>query len=410
MGWHIKGDVRTAVMTLRRNKGRSLLTMLGIIIGVTAVVTVVSIGEGVKSQITDQTEHLGKDLITIRPGQLLHSSGTLASFTQPFAITGGQLNEADVAVVTRTDGVAAAAPLSIVSGGVTSGENSQHFNVPVIGTNSKLPGILNQDIAYGAFFGDDATGADKVVIGSQIAHALFDENVPLGQTVSILGHQFIVVGIFSDFQTIPLSLDTDFNNAVFIQYAASREITNNDAPLYEILARPTRVSQTDMAIGRLNGSLLTAHGGQHDFTVLKQSQTLAVTDRILNLLTALIAGVAAISLLIGGIGIMNVMLVSITERMHEVGIRKAVGATNRQILGQFITEATVLSIVGALIGIVFSVAVAIALRVFTPLAPVVTWQVAIIACVVAIGVGVLFGSAPALKAARKDPIEALRNE
>jgi putative ABC transport system permease protein len=270
--------------------------------------------------------------------------------------------------------------------------------------------LLNQDLAYGSFYSDDRTGYDKVVVGSQLAHALFSENVPLGQTVTILGHQFVVAGIFNDFQIAPLSIDTNFNNAAFIQYASAKDISNNSAPIYEILARSQHVSQTDAVVRSLDSSLLAAHGGQHDFTVLKQSQTIAVTDRILNLLTALTAGVAAIALLIGGVGIMNVMLVSVTERMHEVGIRKAVGATNRQILGQFITEATVLSVAGTVLGVLLSVAVVVLLRIFSPLSPVITWQVAIIACFVAIGVGVLFGSAPALKAARKDPIEALRNE
>ena len=410
MALFTKGHVRTAVTMLRRNKGRSFLTMVGIIFGVTSVVTIVSIGEGVKYQINAQTEHLGKDLITIRPGQLLSPSATFTGLTQPLQGLSGQLSGADVTAVTKTGGVAEAAPLSIVSGGVTSGENGRHFNVPVIGTTSALPGLLNQSLAFGAFFSTDMTGSDKVVLGSHLSRALFDDNVPLGQSVTMLGHQFIVVGIFNDFQTAPLSIDVDFNNVAFIQYASAASISNSSSPIYEILARPTHVSQTDTVVSRLTSSLLIAHGGQQDFTVLKQSQTIAVADRILNLLTALTAGVAAIALLIGGIGIMNVMLVSVTERMHEVGIRKAVGATNRQILGQFITEATVLSVAGAILGIALSAVVAVALRVFSPLAPVVTWQVALIACVVAIGIGVLFGSAPALKAARKDPIEALRNE
>lgn len=409
MAFFTKGHVRTAVTMLRRNKGRSLLTMVGIIFGVTSVVTIVSIGQGVQNQINAQTEHLGKDLITIRPGELLNSS-SLTGLNGLFQGSVGQLNDSDITAVTKTGGVADAAPLSIVSGGVTSDENNKHFEVPVIGTTSAFPALLNQDLAFGGFYSDSAGGADKVVLGSQLAHALFDENVPLAQTVTILGRQFIVVGIFNDFQIAPLSIDTNFNNAAFIQYATAKNISNNSAPIYEILARPQHVSETDSVVQLLNNSLLASHGGQHDFTVLKQSQTIAVADRILNILTALTIGVAVIALLIGGIGIMNVMLVSVTERMHEVGIRKAVGATNRQILGQFITEASVLSVAGAIFGVLLSIVVVVLLRIFSPLSPVVVWQLDIVACIIAIGVGILFGSAPALKAARKDPIEALRNE
>jgi len=162
--------------------------------------------------------------------------------------------------------------------------------------------------------------------------------------------------------------------------------------------------------GRLSSSLLAAHGGQRDITVLRQGQAIKVTSTILQLLTVLVVVVAAVSLLLGGAGIMNVMLVSVTERMHEIGIRKALGATNRQILRQFVVEAAVLSIAGALIGLVVAAVLEVLLGVFTDITPAASWQAAIAACAVSIVIGMLFGTIPALKAARKDPISALRNE
>ena len=413
MARFMKGEIKTAVQTLRRNKARSLLTMFGIIIGVMSVLTVVGIGEGVKDQVNAQTERLGSDLITVRPGQLLTQSmsvGALSGVNQLSYGAGGTLSKNDVRTAEKTPGVAVTVPLSVVSGGITSGENNRQDNALVIGTTPDLPAMLRQGLAFGDFFDADQTSVNKVVIGSHVAQALYDENVPLGQTLSILGHQFIVVGILNDFQTTPLSVDVDFNNAVFIPYDSAVSVTNGSAPIYEILVRPSRVSDTAAVAGRLNGSLLAAHGGQHDFTVLQQSQTIMVTNNILNLLTLLIAGVAAISLLVGGVGIMNVMLVSVTERMHEIGIRKAVGATNRQILRQFMVEAAVLSVTGGLIGVVLSFAIEVCMRLLTNLAPDITWQAVLAACAVSISVGILFGSFPALKAARKDPISALRNE
>ena len=408
-----KGDIKTAIHTLRRNKARSLLTMLGVIIGVASVVTIVSIGQGVKQQVNAQTEHLGKDLITIRPGQLLTQSVSnqlSGSNLLGTANTIGVLSNQDITTVSATPGVASSAPLSLVTGNIISSQSKKPYNATVIGTNAQLPIILHQSLEFGSFFSDNQTSVNSVVIGSHVAQVLFNENVPLGQTVTILGQQFVVMGIFNDFQPAPLSLDVDFNNAVFIPYTAAEQITNNDSPIYEILARPQFVYQTNLVANKLRTSLLAAHGGQHDFTVLEQNQTLAVTDNILNLLTALIGGIAAIALLVGGIGIMNVMLVSITERMHEVGIRKAVGATNRQILTQFVTEAAVLSISGGLIGVLLSLIVDIALRIFTNLTPDITWQIVTLAFIVSVGIGLLFGTVPALQAARKDPIEALRNE
>src|SRR6185437_6322582 len=146
------------------------------------------------------------------------------------------------------------------------------------------------------------------------------------------------------------------------------------------------------------------------FEVLSGNQNLVASDTILDLLTRLIAGIAAISLLVGGIGIMDVMLVSVTERMHEIGIRKALGATNRQILSQFLIESTVLSLTGGLIGILISLLIDYLLRIFTTLTPEISWQAVVVATVVSFLVGITFGSIPALKAARKDPIDALRND
>ena len=413
MGWLMKGELKIAIRTLRRNRARSALTMFGIIIGVASVVTVVAIGEGIKQQVGMQTDRLGKDLITIRPGDSLsrvpdNSFTSLGWLFSPGM--NGQLQQNDIRVIGKTPGVGSVVPLSVVSGGVTSGEHNRHYNALVIGTEPSLPDILHQDLAYGTFLDNTSTTIDKVVIGSHIAQLLYDESVPLGQNLTILGRRFIVTGIFNDFQTAPLSVDADFNNAVFISYDTAQQITNANAPIYEILARPRNADQTDAVVDGLTGSLLAAHGGQHDFTVLAQHQTITVTESILNLLTMLIAGVAGISLLIAGVGIMNVMLVSVAERMHEIGIRKAIGATNSQILRQFIIEAATLSIVGGLVGVLVAFIVEIVLRLVTNLTPTITWPVVVLACAVSMGVGVLFGTIPALKAARKDPISALRNE
>ena len=407
------GNVLMAVRSLRRNKTRSLLTMIGVIIGVMSVVLVISIGEGIKHQIGAQTEHLGKDLITIRPGQLLGSSADIFS-TQIFTgarYQNGSLTSDDLNTIAKTPGVSGAGPLSIVRSGVQSSEQQQIDNsITVIGTSPLLPVLLRQSLSYGAFFNDDSTMTDKVILGSNAAAKLFEERVPLGQSLTILGHQFIVIGIFNDFSPLPLSSEVNFNNAAFIPYSSAQSITNNNTPLYEVLARPGDTTLTDSVVASMTGRLLAAHGGQHDFSVLKQSDSAAVTNSILRLLTVLISGFAAIAVVVGGIGIMNIMLVSVAERMHEIGIRKALGATNRQILAQFMTEATVLSLTGGAIGLMLSFLIAGAITLATNITPLITWQVILIASVMSVGVGIIFGSFPALKAARKDPIAALRNE
>jgi putative ABC transport system permease protein len=406
----LNGHLKTGTDSLRGAKLRSFWTMMGVIIGVASVITVVGIGEGIKQQISGQIHHLGHNLITIRPSQFHTGS---ASYTNGDAISGlnvgGTLSTKDISVVSRTSGVAASAPLTIV-GNTARGDHGNYTSGFVIGTTGDLPGLLNQSMAYGAFFGGDNDGTNVAVLGQHASEALFNEDVPLGRSFAFHGQQFVVVGIFNQFATSPLSQQVDFDDAVFIPNDVAESLSNNTAPTYEILARPA-VSQSAGAVAsKLQKALDKAHGGQSGLSVLSGNQNVIQSNGILDLLTRLIAGVAAISLLVGGIGIMNVMLVSVTERMHEIGIRKAIGATNRQIMGQFMAESAVLSLSGGIIGIILAFVIDVVLRVFTDLAPVINWQIVVLASGVSLLVGVVFGTIPAVKAARKAPIDALRSE
>jgi ABC-type antimicrobial peptide transport system permease subunit len=280
----------------------------------------------------------------------------------------------------------------------------------VIGTTPDLPSLLNQSMAYGVFLSDLDEGSNAAVLGQHAADVMFDESVPLGRSFTFHGQTFVVRGIFNQFTNTPLSQQADFNNAIFIPFDVAESLTNNTAPTYAILARPDDANKTDVVATRIKQALDRTHGGQSGFEILTGSQNLGTSETILNLLTKLIAGIAAISLLVGGIGIMNVMLVSVAERTHEIGIRKAVGATNQQILSQFMIESSVLTLSGGLIGIGLSFLIDLILRVFTTLQPDISWQVVVLASGVSLLVGVIFGSIPAVKAARKDPINALRSE
>jgi ABC-type antimicrobial peptide transport system permease subunit len=402
------GHIKMAITAVRANGWRSFLTMLGVIIGVASVISVIGISQGVKKQVSGQIGKLGKDLITVRASRVTDTSlngglGLLANFNvlntlpEKDYVTVAQLREARLTV-----------PLSVASGEIKGDSNIN--NTMVIGTNSFLPDALNQDISFGVFFSPDDNDENVAVMGERAAERIFNENVPLGRSFVFRGERFQVRGIFDTFETTPLSGEVDFNDAVFIPYGTTQRITGNNAPLYEILVKPNDSHSADQTVGAINASLLKNHGGERDFTVAKSGQSLQVSNNILDILTRLVGGVAAISLLVGGIGIMNVMLVSVTERMHEIGIRKAVGATNRQLLNQFIIEASVLSVAGGILGVLFAVLIDILLRIFTDIQPVISWQVVLLACAVSLVIGIVFGSAPAFKAARKEPIDALRNE
>lgn len=408
-----RGYTKMAVRNLRSAKSRSLLTMFGVVVGIVAVVTVVGIGDGIKAQVAQQIDHFGKDLITIRPGQVaLHGTAkNLVDSDSLFGTTSlSGLTTSDFDTVQHSSGVGVAAPLGEVLGNVQSDEGETVANDPVIATNADLPAALNQSIAYGGFFDESDEGSDVAVIGANVAQALFQENVPLGHKFTFRGATFTIRGIFSSFANVPLSPASTFNDAIFIPYQTAEQLTSNTMQLYSVLAKPKNPDATAQTISTINNNLLTLNRGQPNFSVLNVQQTLEAGSSVLSLLTELVSGVAAVSLIVGGVGIMNVMLVSVTERMHEIGVRKALGATNRQILQQFMLEATVLSLAGGALGMIFALLINFLLRTYTGLHPVVSWQALVVATVVSVALGIIFGVAPAIKAARKDPIDALRHE
>lgn len=405
-----RGHLKAGIDSVRSAKLRSFWTMVGVIIGVSSVITVVGIGEGIKQQIGGQIHQFGQNLIIVKPAQFSSNNGTSTnadvisglSFSAPLGIK-------DIDVVANTKGIAASSPLTIVNG-AAHGDQGTYSDGFVIGATSPLPSLLNQSLAYGNFFSPADYGNNVAVLGQHASEAMFNEDVPLGRTFSFHGQQFIVRGIFNQFTTTPLSQQADFNNAIFIPNDIAESLTKDTAPTYEILARPAASRPAATAMKAVKQALDKAHGGQSDLNVISGNQDVATSSGILDLLTRLIAGIAAISLLVGGVGIMNVMLVSVAERMHEIGIRKAIGATNRQIMSQFMIEASVLSLTGGVIGIGLAFLIDLMLRAFTSLAPDISWQIVVLATVVSLLVGIIFGTVPAFKAAYKDPIEALRSE
>jgi ABC-type antimicrobial peptide transport system permease subunit len=403
-----RGHLKAGLDSVRGAKLRSFWTMLGVIIGVTSVITVVAIGVGIKQQISGQLHHFGKDIITVRPVQINAADESGLGSVSGLNIS-APLTSKDITTVSHVKGVAASAPLTVISGSVHA-DNGVYKGGFVIGTTSDLPSLLNQSLAYGDFWSNEDSGSNVAVLGQHAADKMFNSDVPLGYSFTFHGQQFIVRGIFNQFSSAPLSQQVDFNNAIFIPNQVAETLSNNTAPTYAILARPSQQSQAHKVAGAIKRELGKAHGDAGSAEVLTGSQNIASSDSILNLLTRLIAGIAAISLLVGGIGIMNVMLVSVAERTHEIGIRKAVGATNHQILSQFMIEASVLSLSGGLIGVVLAFLIDIGIRVSTNLQPVISWQIVALAGGVSLFAGVLFGTIPAVKAARKDPIEALRSE
>lgn len=406
--------IRLAFASLRTARWRSFLTMFGVIVSVASVVTIVGLGEGVKKQLVGQVRASGSDLITVKGGSVPTSGrpGALSPAGLATVFSQVPLEESDLTTIQHIPDVSYAVPFASVSGGVdveaVDGTDATHHDVTVIATNEKAAEVLGQSVASGNFFGSADANAATAVIGKDVATRLFQQNVPIGQSFMLRGHKITVSGVFSTFGLNSLAPGIDYNNTIFIPYGLGGELVGESLLPYQILVRPVDTSQTNTVTDAIRERLRETHSEQQDFSVLTAADSLALADSMLALLTKLVAIVAGIALFVGGIGIMNVMLVSVSERTQEIGIRKSVGATNRQILGQFLSEALVLSLTGAVIGIAVSLLINYFVRLLTSFEPAFNWPVMGGSVVIALVVGGIFGIVPAVKAARKDPIQALR--
>jgi putative ABC transport system permease protein len=319
------------------------------------------------------------------------------------------LTISDVGSLKQVQGVSNVAPIEFVTSTVKD-DTAEMDNVFVAGTTANLAEVLNQKVAYGGFFTDNSDPDNFAVIGSDIAAKLFGEFNPVGETMHINGQDFVVHGVFTKSTGSLLSLSqADLNSSVFIPTTAAEALTQGRTNILQVFVQLQSHSNIDAAVGHVNQVIARNHGGSHDFTVLKHDQLRGVSDQLVNSATGFISGIAAISLLVGGIGIMNILLVSVSERTREIGIRKAIGATNRQIMNQFLVEGLVLSIGGGAIGIGVSYLINLLLRLYSGWKPIISLPILFLAVSVSVAAGVIFSLAPAFKAARKDPITALRS-
>ena len=405
---NIYESLRTAVTGLTTNKMRAVLTMLGIIIGVGSVVTLMSVGEGVEASITGEIEGLGANLLFVTADRPEDS-------TTPAYIT-----TADADALADPFNVPA---LSVVApamqGQLRVSYGDQDENLAVSGTTSQYAGLRNMEMVLGGFLtqADLDDEAKVAVLGWGAYSDLFDEgDFPVGQTITINNVRFEVVGVLEEQGGFTGDDDTVY---VPLTTAQTRFFTqrtlSGERPVAAIYASVVDETQVDAAITQIEWTLRELHDlgpdDVDDFQITSQQAILDLASQITGILTIFLGAIAGISLLVGGIGIMNIMLVSVTERTREVGIRKAVGATKRDILLQFMLEAIVLSFVGGMLGIALGLAGASLISSLTPdLVTKVTLGTVALAVGVASAIGLIFGVYPAMRAANLRPIEALRYE
>jgi putative ABC transport system permease protein len=387
---------RVALDALRANRLRSSLTMLGVIIGVAAVVVLVAIGTGTKNKIESQVEGLGSNLLIVVPGQVDIGSAPSVS----------RLNLDDVDAVAKIVGDRNRVAATIASGEtVRAGSKSQFATIN--GVTESTPLVFVRSLARGTYLtrSDVDTSRRVAVLGAGVAQSLFAGRDAVGQQVTIAGVRFRVIGVFAD---LGQSLGIDRDNEVHIPITTAHRLFGTDRVDGLAIKAPNR-SQ----IGQLSDRILAELAKRHpdtQFSAVTQEQILGVLGDILGVLTGVLAAIAGISLLVGGVGVSNIMLVSVRERTREIGLRKAVGARPRDISLQFLLEAVLLTTLGGVVGMGIGIGAALTIGALSPVPAAITWWSLALAFGVSAGVGIIFGVVPAQRAGRLDPVVALRTE
>jgi putative ABC transport system permease protein len=390
---------KVALRSLWANKMRSFLTMLGIIIGVAAVIILVSIGNGLKVYIEEQFEALGSNLIYVYPGDLSSGFGKQALISKAQLLD--QHRQAILRLGLPIDSLSAVIQIADVA---KYKDNS--LNSVIFGAEASYGEFANVELGLGRFFTKSEEERKKrvAVIGSQVAAKLFSGLDPSGKRFFLSDTSFEVIGVLEEQGSSGAMASSSIDETIIVPLETASQLFNQEEYSMIVIKAQTE-TDVDLVKTAVEEELLEFFS-EEDFSVLDQKQILNQINSILGVLTLALGGIAAISLLVGGIGIMNIMLVSVTERTAEIGLRKAVGAQNKDILVQFIIESVFLSVLGGLIGIAVGFLGSLVIDLF--LATTVTpWSVVLAFSISAL-IGIVFGVAPASKAARLNPIEALR--
>jgi len=392
-----------ALQSLHEHRQRAFLSATGIMVGAAAIILLISIARGVQADVSNQVTGLGVNLLVVVPGKI-----DTESLFSPNLAGLSYLRDEDVDRVRRIPGVKRAAPLMFVGGGIRRGtrESSSTF---VVAAGADWFGIHQSKLGSGRFFDQSGAHSHVCVIGSVAKTHLFGDEQALGKEVAINDTKYTVIGVTQD----PKAEDSlfsmgGFENMAYIPYEAMKDITPN--PQINRIMIQTDPGRDPKELVSTVKNVLAERLSDQEFTVMTQRDLLNIVYRILGLLTSLLTGLTSIALVVGGMGIMTVMLMSVGERAKEIGIRKTVGATHRDIFFQFLFEALCLTIFGGLVGLGVSFLACEYLTNFTKIKPLLNGSVIVLGLLVSTVVGIIFGLLPALKAARKNPVDALRSE
>lgn len=400
-------NIKSAFRSIWQNKIQSMLAILGVVIGVSSVITLIALGQGLKNDVSGLIQGFGTNVIITVSGKINQFGGSFAGSNPASFISGDILTLDDVAKISALPGIQAATPLSLVSGSV---KYKDKVSTPTL--SGTYPNVLQAfevlRVGSGTMFAKKDAG-NVIVLGSQAQTDLFGPENAVGKKVTVGTRELEVIGTLAKSKTSSL-FGSQFDMISMIPFDTATELNKNQVKILRIVSKAASTTDVGTIKKTIHDTLLANHHGEEDFSVLTQDDLLGLFTKFLNVATTMVSAIAAISLLVGGIGIMNIMLVTVTERTREIGLRKALGATKLAILIQFMTESLVITWFGGLLGLVISFAIDDIIQSKTSLHPEISAQIILLAVGMSAIIGTIFGLWPALRAAAKDPIEALRYE
>ena len=400
--------IQNARQSMRSNRLRSVLTVIGVTIGVASITAILALGAGANEVVGRQVDSLGGNIAVVRPGE---SSGgniikSISNLDDENHFSTSTLTDSDVAVLEAIPHIKNVAPIMIFSGAVM-GTSAAPAATQIVATTPHLHIISGLEVQSGQTL-DPTLESKGAVIGAQLSIDLFGTEDSVGKTVRIKNQPFTIIGVLRR-TNLPVNYNgLDFDTAIMINLQDGRGLNQGASHIQQINFQSNSVANLNEVIIEANKALLKNHFNKADFTILSGDKIAQPTSQIFTAIAGFSVVISIISLTVGGVGIMNIMLVSVAERTREIGIRKALGATNADITWQFLIESLALSLLGGFTGLIFGYAFAFAVSTFLAFEPVISWQVALTAGVVSIVIGTFFGLYPALKASQKDPITALR--
>lgn len=398
--------IDNAYRSLKRNKGRSVLTTLGIMIGVASVTTILALASGVTSMIDNQVGEAHDNLAIIRPGLQTGDPNAATSPVTQRTFSTSTLTEDDLLALGRLEGMGAIAPVMTIDGTLKA-PGAEITNNVVLATTPSFAKVTDIPMHSGQFL-DGSTDNDTVVIGYQLSIDLFGTDRPIGRTLTVRGQKLTVIGVMRKNEHPVNYNNVDLNRAVVVSFDRGKFFHQGRSQIQQINYNAKNPADLDNLTEKVRTTLMSTHSGEKDFSISVGRDISKPTNDLFVALSAVMTAIAAVSLVVGGIGIMNIMLVNVAERTREIGIRKAVGASGGAIVMQFLVESLMVSLLGGFLGYIFGYVLAFGISTFLYFTPTFNWLTAAAALIMSVGVGLGFGLYPALRAARKNTIESLR--